>query len=100
MILNVEVLIPDFIEKNDSVWKSTDNYKLTSADSSLIISIFSIAALLMAPLNTMMKATLGAKNALVVGFLLLTVTTFGLGVIKHVTNPHVFKWIALLLRFL
>lgn len=43
---------------------------------------------------------MGAKNAIIIGFIILTLTTFGLGVLIHITNPYYFKYTALLLRFL
>lgn len=100
MIMNVEILIPKFLDANVDVWESSDGAVLTEDDGALILSIFSVAAILMAPINSIIKTTLGAKNAFVVGFLLLTVTTIGLGAIKHIINPHVFKWVALFLRFI
>lgn len=45
MILNVEVILPNFIENNEWLIDGQDasDRKLTSTDTSLIISIFSIA---------------------------------------------------------
>jgi len=45
------------------------------------------------------KNKLGAKNAVLVGFTLLTFATFGLGAIANLTDPHTFKYFAVGLRF-
>ena len=47
----------------------------------------------------MIKNKLGAKNAVILGFVLLTGTTFGLGAIARIDNPHTFKYMAVGLRF-
>ena len=95
MINNIVVLLPGYLA--EKVWDSTES--LSSNDTALILAIFSIAALFMAPVNSIFKNHLGSKNTLVLGFALQTATTFGLGILHHVDNPHVFKWIAIALRF-
>lgn len=55
--------------------------------------------MIFAPFNSIIKNKLGAKNAVLLGFSLLTLTTFGLGAIANLTEPHVFKYIAVGLRF-
>lgn len=65
----------------------------------LIISIFSLAQLIFAPINGTIKNFLGQKNAVVVGFLIMTACTFGLGALIHINNPTAFKVVALILRF-
>lgn len=102
MILNVEVILPNFIEKNE--WMidgnpAPEDKKLTLSDSSLIISIFSIAQLIFAPVNGPIKNYLGAKNAIIIGFFVLTITTLGLGLISLIDNPGTFYILALILRF-
>ena len=95
MILNVEVILPNFIK--DTPW--TGKKILTLSDSSLIISIFSIAQLIFAPINGTIKNYLGAKNAIVIGFAILTITTIGLGLISLIHEGSKFYGLALFLRF-
>lgn len=66
----------------------------------MIIAIFSIAQLIFAPINGTIKNFLGAKNAIIIGFSILTVTTFGLGAVIHIKNPFYFKYTANALRFM
>ena len=61
--------------------------------------MFSVAQIIFAPLNSIIKNALGSKTVIVVGFSLLTVTTLGLGAVAYITNPHVFKYAAVALRF-
>jgi MFS family permease len=98
MIENMASFMPPFIENH--TWTSSDNYKLTSFDVSLILSIFSVAQVIFAPFNSIIKNKLGAKNAVLVGFSLLTIATFGLGAIANFTDPHLFKYFAVGLRFI
>ena len=90
--------MPPFIESHK--WVSSDNYILSAFDVSLILSIFSIAQVIFAPFNSIIKNKLGAKNAVLAGFALLTVTTFGLGAIASFEDPHWFKYFAVSLRFI
>lgn len=98
MIENMASFMPPFIDTH--VWVSSDQYKLTSFDVSLILSIFSVAQVIFAPFNSIIKNKLGAKNAVLVGFSLLTIATFGLGAIANFTDPHIFKYFAVGLRFI
>ena len=61
--------------------------------------MFSIAQIIFAPVNGSIKNYLGAKNTIVIGFVLMTVTTFGLGAVAHIDNPYTFKYLACALRF-
>ena len=63
------------------------------------MSVFAVAQIIFAPFNALIKNKLGSKNAIVVGFFFLTITTFGLGAIARVKDPHMFKYIAVGLRF-
>lgn len=98
MILNVVTLIPDFIETNE--WDLTNEYTLNSGDIGLIISMFSFAQIIFAPFNGSIKNALGAKNTIIIGFALLTISTVGLGYIEVFKDPETFKILAILLRFI
>jgi hypothetical protein len=63
------------------------------------VSVFSVAQIIFAPFNALIKNKLGAKNAIIFGFFLLTITTYGLGAVARVKDPHLFKYIAVALRF-
>jgi MFS family permease len=97
MMLNVAAFLPTFIEGND--WISDDGYELDSSGVSLILSIFAVAQIIFAPFNAMIKNKIGTKNAIICGFFMLTGTTFGLGAISRISDPHLFKYIAIVLRF-
>ena len=98
MIENMASFLPPFI--NDHPWTSSDNYQISTFDTSLILAVFSIAQVIFAPFNSVIKNKLGAKNAVLVGFGLLTISTFGLGAISNFTDPHLFKYFAVGLRFI
>lgn len=53
-----------------------------------------------APCNSIIKNAIGSKNTIVVGFALITVSTFALGWISLITDGAVFKNVALVVRFL
>jgi MFS family permease len=89
--------LPTFIQFND--WKSPDGYVLNEGDIGLILSTFSIAQIIFAPFNAVIKNRIGSKNTILFGFFLVTVSTFGLGIIAHIYDPLIFKWIAVGLRF-
>ena len=81
MMLNVASFLPTFIEGND--WVPADTI-LDSSDVSLIVSVFSVAQIIFAPFNANIKNYLGSKKTILVGFLLLTTTTFALGAISYI----------------
>jgi len=97
MIQNVVSFLPTFIAYNN--WTSPDGYHPNEGDIGLILATFSIAQIIFAPFNAAIKNRIGSKNTILFGFLLVTISTGGLGVIAHVHNPHYFKWIAVGLRF-
>jgi MFS family permease len=105
MLLNVAVFLPTFLDdkndlsQDDGGWVTEDGYTINANDVSLIIAVFSVAQILFAPFNSLLKNKIGAKSLVLLGFLLLTVTTVGLGAIAKVSNPHNFKWFAIGLRF-
>jgi len=98
MIENMASFLPPFIGSHK--WDSPDAYPISPFDISLILSVFSVAQVIFAPFNSAIKNRLGAKNAILVGFGLLTVATFGLGAIANFTDPHIFKYLAVGLRFI
>ena len=98
MIENMAAFLPPYIEKQK--WVSENNYLLTSFDASLILSVFSAAQIIFAPINSIIKNRIGGKNTILLGFLLLTVTTFGLGAIAILDDPYWFKYLAICFRFL
>ena len=95
MILNVASFLPSFIQDND--WE--DNQTLDGFETSLIISVFSFAQIVFAPLNSMIKNVIGSKNTIVIGFFFSTITNFSLGWITVIKNAQMFKYIAVLVRF-
>ena len=52
-----------------------------------------------APFNAWIKNKMGAKNTLLIGFVMITVTTFGLGLLSMIKNSQSFLIVALILRF-
>ena len=97
MINNVVSFLPTYIEQAE--WISSDSYQLDENDIALILAMFSIAQIIFAPVNGTIKNWMGAKNTIIFGFTLLTVTTGGLGAISHIRNPYYFKYTACILRF-
>ena len=98
MIENMASFMPPFIESH--IWSSSGNYAITTFDISIILSVFSIAQVIFAPFNSIIKNKIGAKNSILVGFVLMTLSTFGLGAIANFNDPHVFKYFAVALRFI
>lgn len=85
-------------ENEDGGW-AAGSTELDENDISLIIAVFSMAQIIFAPLNAKIKNTIGAKNAILLGFIFLTTTTIGLGMISALSDPQSFKWVAIILRF-
>jgi len=67
---------------------------------SLIIAIFAVAQIIFAPMNSTIKNFIGSKNTIIFGFTLMTFSTFGLGWISLVSDPILFRNLAVVLRFL
>lgn len=61
--------------------------------------MFSVAQIVFAPFNSLIKNALGSKNTIIFGFFFLTITTFALGWISVITNAQIFKWVAIVVRF-
>ena len=97
MILNVASFLPTFVTSDLIQWK--DGVMPSSFDVTLIISIFSVAQIVFAPFNAIIKNTLGSKNAIILGFMLLTGTTFGIGLLADMPVADEFKYTGMALRF-
>lgn len=97
MILNVASFLPTFVTSGDIKWK--DGVMPSSFDVTLIISIFSVAQIVFAPFNAVIKNRLGSKNAIILGFLFLSGTTFGIGLLADMPVADEFKYTGMALRF-
>jgi MFS family permease len=95
LIDNLMSFLPTFY--TDKEW--TSGPELTESDTALILASFSIAQIMFAPLNTAIKGRIGTKNSILVGLLIVTLTTTGLGAISHLNDTTQFKWCAVALRF-
>ena len=101
MVANLVAFLPTFVEENAWVVASTGiSTALTANDVSWIIAAFSAAQVLFSPFNSVIKNWLGTKNAIVIGLVLVMISTTGLGAIAHIKNGHQFRYIALGLRFI
>ena len=98
MTLNMAAFLPTFIESDAMKWKG--GIKPSTYDVTLIISIFYVVQIIFAPFTTCIKNKLGTKNTIVYGFVLLTSTTFGLGLLAEIPDANKFYKIALALRVL
>lgn len=98
MINNVVAIIPDFLLEKQN-WNADSDYKLNEKDASLIISIFSISQIIFAPFNGHIKAKLGAKNTMIFGYTVLTITTIALGAIEGIKDPKTWMTTACFCRF-
>ena len=99
MYLNIASFLPAFI-KTKTDWNNPDLYTIGASDISLIISAFPFAQLLLAPFQSCISGKLGSKNAIVIGFAVVTAATIGLGAIAYCKNQYVFVYLAVALRFL
>lgn len=101
MMLNVASFLPTYVENKGTVEgeEGWEDGAPSDMDVTLIISVFSVAQIVFAPFNALIKNYLGSKNTILVGFFLMTATTFGLGALEHVNNANSFKYIGILLRF-
>ena len=94
-MLNVASFLPTYVEKHN--WGSQE--QPSDLDITLIISVFSVAQVVFAPFNALIKNYLGSKNTILVGFVLMTSTTFGLGALSHIEDANTFKYLGIFLRF-
>ena len=99
MINNVVAVLPDFIKGQDWTLGGYQGPPLNENDISLIISIFSIAQIIFAPFNGAIKNMLGSRNSMIVGFAMVTITTFMLGMVQDIHHPKTFMYVACTLRF-
>ena len=60
---------------------------MTSIDIALILAIFSIAQMIFSPFNGAIKNKIGGKNAIIIGFLIVTLTSFSLGLLTYFKYP-------------
>ena len=81
----------------EALW--TDDVDLTKIQTTLILSIFSVAQIVFAPFNAYIKNKLGSKNTMLIGFFIITISSFGLGVIAVFDHSSTFLYSALTLRF-
>ena len=93
MMLNVATILPTFINNRTNAGAADpslawDPEPPTEFDRGLIISIFFLAQIVFAPVNTSIKNSLGSKTTIIVGFVLMTATTFGLGMIAPIQNTN------------
>ena len=95
MLLCVASFLPTYVQ--DKTWKGEAPADIVIT---LIISINFIAQLIFAPMNSCIKNKIGAKNTILLGFTVLTLTTFGLGFIARFDDPVVFSALGLVFRFL
>jgi len=97
-VQNIAAFLPTFVEERTD-WESDDDYKLDSVDISLILTMYSVSQIIFAPINSILKNFFGTKNQILIGFVLLAVTTTGLALVARFKNPHTFLWVAMVLRF-
>ena len=81
-IFNVAAFLPTYVAEKK--WKS--GHALTSTDVAWIISVFSVAQIIFAPFNSKIKNYAGSKNAILIGFLVMTLMTFALGLLSIITD--------------
>ena len=96
MLDNVVTFLPTFMEsKSWSGGVVPDEHNIA-----FILSMFSVAQIIFSPLNSAVKNYLGSKNTIILGFIIMTISTFGLGLIASVENANAFFYLACALRFL
>ena len=98
MISNIAAVLPSYLdEKTD--WVGPD-IKLSSLEISYMVAIFSVAQMIATPLNSRGKNYFGAKNYIVIGWVVLTAATLGTGFTTYINNKVTFLVVTCLLRFL
>lgn len=97
IILNLTAFLPVFVESN--AWSNSSDYTLSSMDTALMLAMFSVAQIIFSPINGMIKNMIGTKNSMTIGYLLITITTFGIGVCANISDPLLFKYVVCALRF-
>jgi len=96
MILNEISFLPTFCA--DKKW--ANGAKVHEFFVSLILSIFSLAQILFAPFSSSIKNCIGSKNTVVLGFLLMAMSSLGLGLTSYFSDATLFIYFRVFLRFL
>ena len=86
MIYNIPVFLPLYVTKRNDQndWDTESEFVMDTNKCALIIAIFELVQVISAPFNYLIKNYLGAKNTIQLGFGILTITTFGLGLISMI----------------
>ena len=95
-MLNVASFLPTYV--NTKEWVPADE-TLDSTDVAFIIAVFSVAQIIFAPFNASINNYFGSKNTILIGFFMLTSTTFGLGLMSYIENATTFKYVGIAIRF-
>lgn len=92
MLDNVYAFIPVYIEERNSqqLLENSEQTPISESQATMILSIFYIAQILMAPFNSTLKNILGSKNAILFGFVLTTTSTVGLGLMSYIQDNEMF----------
>lgn len=100
MLDNVYATLPKYIaERNTKDNWSIPGYDFTEVRYTFILVMFSIAQLLFAPFTASFKNKIGSKNTILLGFLTMTMTTIGLGMMTYIDDPVLFFVVGNILRF-
>eukprot|EP00347_Sterkiella_histriomuscorum_P011555 403372011 len=90
--LNVESIIPVYIERNHK--------QLNETHSSLIMIALEIASFLLSPVVGIFLERIGRKNSIISGFVVMTISTIGLGLTQHIEDDWWYLAICIIVRFL
>ena len=92
MLDNVYAFIPVCIEERNfqQLLENSEQTPISESQATMILSIFYIAQILMAPFNSTLKNILGSKNAILFGFVLTTISTVGLGLMSYIQDNEMF----------
>jgi MFS family permease len=101
MVSNLSAFLPLYAASNNwTVTSDGTDTSLSDNDISLILAAFSVAQVIFSPFNSLIKNWLGTKNTIVIGLILVMISTGGLGAIAIIMNGNQFRYIALGLRFI
>jgi MFS family permease len=100
MLDNVYATLPKYIDERNLTgdW-SNYNFEFTEVNTTIVLIMFSVAQLLFAPFTAYLKNTIGSKNTISAGFILMTITTYGLGALTYIDDPFLFFVVGNILRF-
>lgn len=90
---------PISINKTSNETSEVECSAVGPTEVSIIISVFSIASIIFAPFNSCIKNKIGSKNSIILGFIMMGLTTFGLGLITLINSSTLFVYTAIILRF-